>query len=96
MDRIKDKWQEFLLVIDSSADAEIAIAMAIAVPTLVLAFGARCTSDVNVSGTFADPTAAVLAKLDFVFIGLAAVFYWKLGCVAVRHYQRARARLLGE
>jgi hypothetical protein len=32
MDRIKKKWQEFLLVIDSSADAEIAIAAAIAVP----------------------------------------------------------------
>ena len=96
MRNARHKWQEFIDVIDASADAQLAIAAAAVLPTFILVLGTLVTSRDDGMGPFASLAETDLARIYVVFAGLAALFYWMLGTLAAAIYRRDRRRLRGE
>lgn len=86
---------EFLIVIDYSTEAWLALMMALLVPASALAIGAWWLSSLDVSGPYGPIVAAATHPLGYVLMTLTGLLQIRLGAYALSRYRKAKRQLEG-
>ena len=88
-------FQEFLIIVDSSAKFRISIIVATVTPAAILLFGSWVAGRLQTEGTYAALIGALREPFLWAFVGLALISFFRLASAASRTYRRERDRLLG-
>ena len=91
---MKDKLQEFWVVIDSSWTVTLSIGLALFAPAVILILGSLVIGNLTFPPPF-ETFEAIQRPFMYFFLALAAIAFCQLSYAAYRKYQTRRRRLLG-